>query len=80
MQATPFTPTALAQAIAQGQLSAEEVAEDLLRRCQANSHLHALITQDPARLLAEAGLYPSLVAPARSSLEQVFLGMTGDGS
>ncbi len=32
------------------------------------------------RLLAGAGIYPSLVAPARSSLEQVFLGMTGDGS
>jgi ABC-type multidrug transport system ATPase subunit len=32
------------------------------------------------RLLAGAGIYPSTVAPARSTLEQVFLGMTGDGS
>ncbi|HEX6947081.1 MAG TPA: ABC transporter ATP-binding protein [Acidimicrobiia bacterium] len=32
------------------------------------------------RALADAGIYPSLVAPARSSLEQVFLGLTGDAS
>jgi ABC-2 type transport system ATP-binding protein len=32
------------------------------------------------RVLAEAGLYPEEVRPERSSLESVFLGMTGDGS
>jgi ABC-type multidrug transport system ATPase subunit len=32
------------------------------------------------RLLAGGELYPSMVAPAKSTLEQVFLGMTGDGS
>jgi ABC-2 type transport system ATP-binding protein len=31
------------------------------------------------RVLAEAGIYPSQVGPARSTLESVFLGMTGDG-
>lgn len=30
------------------------------------------------RLLAEAGIYPSEVRPERSSLEKVFLGMTGE--
>jgi hypothetical protein len=30
------------------------------------------------RLLAEASIYPSQVGPARSSLETVFLGMTGE--
>lgn len=32
------------------------------------------------RLLAEAGIYPTGVGAARTSLEQVFLGLTGDGS
>ncbi len=32
-----------------------------------------------SRVLADAGLYPSFLAPRRSSLEQVFLGLTGDG-
>ena len=31
------------------------------------------------RVLAEAGIYPSEVRPARSTLESVFLGMTGEG-
>ena len=31
------------------------------------------------RVLAEAGIYPSQVGPARSTLESVFLGMTGQG-
>ena len=31
------------------------------------------------RILAEAGIYPSEVRPARSSLESVFLGITGEG-
>jgi ABC-2 type transport system ATP-binding protein len=30
------------------------------------------------RVLAEAGIYPSEVSPARSTLESVFLGMTGE--
>jgi ABC-2 type transport system ATP-binding protein len=30
------------------------------------------------RVLAEAGIYPSQVGPARSTLESVFLGMTGE--
>jgi ABC-2 type transport system ATP-binding protein len=30
------------------------------------------------RVLAEAGIYPSQVSPARSTLESVFLGMTGE--
>lgn len=30
------------------------------------------------RVLADAGIYPSEVAPARSSLEKVFLGLTGE--
>lgn len=30
------------------------------------------------KVLAEAGIYPSQVSPARSSLESVFLGMTGE--
>jgi hypothetical protein len=30
------------------------------------------------RVLADAGIYPSQVGPARSSLEAVFLGMTGE--
>lgn len=32
------------------------------------------------RVLAGAGIYPTSVGPARNSLEQVFLGLTGDGS
>jgi ABC-2 type transport system ATP-binding protein len=32
------------------------------------------------RVLAGAGVYPSEVGPARSTLESVFLGMTGEGS
>jgi ABC-2 type transport system ATP-binding protein len=32
------------------------------------------------RVLAEAGIYPSQVGPARSTLESVFLGMTGEES
>ncbi len=32
------------------------------------------------RLLAEAGIYPKAVGQAHNSLEQVFLGLTGDGS
>ncbi|HEU5112007.1 MAG TPA: ABC transporter ATP-binding protein, partial [Acidimicrobiia bacterium] len=32
------------------------------------------------RVLAEAGIYPSEVTPARSTLESVFLGMTGEES
>jgi ABC-2 type transport system ATP-binding protein len=31
------------------------------------------------RVLAEAGIYPSQVVPARATLETVFLGMTGEG-
>jgi len=30
------------------------------------------------RVLAEVGIYPSEVSPARSTLESVFLGMTGE--
>ena len=30
-------------------------------------------------VLAEAGIYPSQVVPARATLETVFLGMTGEG-
>ena len=30
------------------------------------------------RVLAEAGIYPSQVSPARSTLESVFLGMTAE--
>jgi hypothetical protein len=31
------------------------------------------------RVLAGAGIYPSEVGPARSTLESVFLGITGQG-
>jgi hypothetical protein len=32
------------------------------------------------RALAAAGIFPSEVRPERSTLESVFLGMTGEGS
>ena len=32
-----------------------------------------------SNVLAEAGIYPSQVVPARATLETVFLGMTGEG-
>jgi hypothetical protein len=32
------------------------------------------------RVLAGSGIYPSEVGPARSTLESVFLGMTGQGT
>lgn len=42
----------------------------------------AVASQDPAavsRVLAEAGMYPAMLAPERVSLEQVFLDLTSEG-
>jgi len=50
----PFTITAIAAAIADGQTTAEAVAEDMLKRCKSMAHLNAIISQDPNALLAAA--------------------------
>nr|PZN32157.1 MAG: ABC transporter [Actinomycetota bacterium] len=44
-----------------------------------DDHLHVASEDSPEiiRLLASEGIYPRVVAPAKSSLEQVFLGLTG---
>jgi len=49
---------------------------------RADDHLRVATEDGSAivRVLAGAGIYPSVVRPARSSLEQVFLGMTGNDS
>jgi len=50
----PFTVTGLAAAIADGWVTAEAVAEDVLARCENMAHLNTIITQDAEALLAAA--------------------------
>jgi len=50
----PFTVTGLAAAIAEGRVTAEAVAEDVLARCENMAHLNTIITQDAEALLAAA--------------------------
>jgi mandelamide amidase len=50
----PFTLTGLAAAIADGRITAEAVAEDVLARCENMAHLNSIITQDAEVLLAAA--------------------------
>ncbi|MAF83056.1 MAG: amidase family protein [Gammaproteobacteria bacterium] len=50
----PFTIAGIATAIADGQTSAEVVAEELLARCRKFVHLNAIIRQEPDALLAAA--------------------------
>lgn len=54
MHCAEYTVTALARAIATGERSAEDVAGEMLLRCGQRRHLHALIAQDPQRVLAKA--------------------------
>ncbi len=50
----PFTVASLADAIRERQLAAETLAAEVIRRCQLQQHLNALISQDPDALVAQA--------------------------
>ena len=54
MDSSDYTLTAVARAIATGERSAEDVAREMLRRCAERHELHALIAQDPERVLEKA--------------------------
>jgi ABC-2 type transport system ATP-binding protein len=59
-------------ALAAAGIEARDDAEAIIVREEDGSRV--------IQVLAEAGIYPSEVRPARSTLESVFLGMTGDES
>ncbi len=50
----PFTAAGIVTAFAAGHLTAETLVSEVLRRCEAGHDLRAIISQDPARLLAAA--------------------------
>ncbi len=52
---TDFTLTRLAARLRDREITAEELATEVIERCQRHSELRALISQDPEALLRSAG-------------------------
>lgn len=71
-EVTVADPVGAAAALRGVGMDVEEVASQLLVRADDGATI--------SRALAEAGFYPSKLAPQRSSLEAVFLQLTGEAS
>ncbi len=64
-QLTDLSAIDAIKAMREGELSAEDYAAALLRRCEAGTHLNAFITLDPPRVL-EAAREADRSPPART--------------